>query len=249
MKTSKVLLLSVFITALILVVIGGVTSIAIAKKTTSPSNEEIVQTYQKREEDYNQLIQQANQQLADANAKLQALQTQDNQNKAENPSSTNSTTVNSSTAVSVNKAEEIARKAADPISLLSKGPELVDFEGKTAYEVVFQNGKIYIDSQTGEVLFNGTIPQVITAEKAVQIASNYLKNKNILLVDQITFRRSPTYRVIFKNGMMVYIDTTGQIIYIQKATPKLVDNSSQGSGGSSSAAPSYTENEHEGGDD
>ncbi len=71
MKPSKVLLISVFITALILVVIGGVTSIAMANKTVPQANNTVdnpvdntVQTYQQREAEYNKLIEQANQQLA-----------------------------------------------------------------------------------------------------------------------------------------------------------------------------------------
>jgi len=106
---------------------------------------------------------------------------------------------------------------------------------------VFQNGSVYVDAQTGEVLFNGTVPQEITAEKAAQIASDYLQNKDILLVDQITFRGAPLNRVIFKNGMIVYLDTTGQITYILKSSPKLADNQSFESGGSS--GPSYSEHE------
>jgi hypothetical protein len=96
----------------------------------------------------------------------------------------------------------------------------------------------------------------ITADKAVQIASDYMKDKDVLQVDQITFRNAPIYRVIFKSGMMVYMDTTGQISYIQKAsTPAPVMQASAGSSGNTqaSAPTSPKENhedsgEHEGGD-
>jgi hypothetical protein len=60
-----------------------------------------------------------------------------------------------------------------------------------------------------------------------------LKNKDVLQVDQITFRGAPLFRVIFKNGVMVYLDMTGQITYMLKSSPKvvLVQQPSSGSGG------------------
>jgi hypothetical protein len=252
MKPTKVFLISAFITALILVVIGGVTSIAMANKTAPQEPAppvETVQTFQQREADYNKLIEQANQQLAESNAKLQAIQSQVNQaqaNQGDVPASANTNVM----TVSAEKAEQIACKAADPKSLLEKKPELVSFENKASYEVVFQNGSIYVDAQTGDVLFNGTIPHQINAEQASQIASDYLKNKDILLVDQITFRNAPLFRVIFNNGMIVYLDTTGQITYILKSTPKLADTQLQGTGGGggSSGASFHEDNNHEGED-
>lgn len=248
MKPSKVLLVSVFITAIILVIIGGVTSIAMANKPSKSdtATTEAVQAYQQREAEYNQLIQQANQQLAEANAKLQAIQSQ----AAQNPAAAQPSTGTLNVAISIDKAEQIARQAADPSSLMQKKPDLVSFEGKAAYEVVFQKGSIYIDAQNGSVLFNGTVPQEITAEKAAQIASDYLQNKDILLVDQITFRKAPLYRVIFKNGMMVYLDTTGQITYILKSSSKIVESPLQGTTSFTSQPQSSAGFEHpEGADD
>jgi uncharacterized membrane protein YkoI len=252
MKPSKVLLLSVFISAIILVIIGAITSNVMADKIskaeTPTGTSETIQTYQQREAEYNQLIQQANQQLADANAKLQALQNQAVQNQPVTQPSAANNEVAVSMAVSVDKAEQIARQAADAKSLLVKKPELVSFESKAAYEVAFQNGSIYVDAQTGDVLFNGTVPQEITKEKAVQIASDYLKNTDVVLADQITFRNAPLFRVVFKDGMMVYLDTTGQIVYILKSSMKAVVSEPQ-SGGGRSSAPSSDHGDFEGNDD
>jgi len=126
-KPSKVLLISIFITALILVVIGGVTSIALANKTTgveTVNTLEIEQTYQQREAEYIQVIEQANQQLTEANAKLQALQNQLNHSQPAAQAPASAPTF----VVSTEKAEEIARAAADPKSILEKKPDLVNFE-------------------------------------------------------------------------------------------------------------------------
>lgn len=214
MKQSKVLLVSVFITVVILVVAAGVT-------TTIMANNAAIQ----REAAYNQLIQQANDQLAQANAQLLAMQ---NQLAKVQPAQVVSQPISSQSsasepaaeyAVSTDQADQIALKAVDPGSKQLKQPELVDFEGKAAYEVVYEKGLVYVDAQSGEVLFNSTVPQTITLEKAAQIASDYINNHAILQVDQVHQGSHTLYRVIFKNGTMAYLDMTGQILYINQPQP------------------------------
>lgn len=265
MKTSKVVILSVFITSVILIMIGGVTSTVLANKNASqqaavqaaaapavPAQSvsqmdpaQAVQLYQKREASYQQMLQQANQQIEKANADLQAMQNQMAQLQQQQPTAQ----VAASTAISADKANEIAQKAVDPGMVALKKPDLVNFQGKTAYEVVFDSGSVYVEVQSGEVLFNGTIPQQITADKAAQIAADYLKDKGILQVDQITFRGAPLYRVIFKDGLMAYLDMTGQITYVQKIVPGAPQQVSAGagSGGPSGGGSSHQWSEHEGG--
>jgi hypothetical protein len=36
-----------------------------------------------------------------------------------------------------------------------RAPELVRFEGKVAYEIGFTRGVVYVDANTGAVLYNG----------------------------------------------------------------------------------------------
>ncbi len=253
MKPSKILLASVFLTAIIIVVIGAVTRIVLASNastsTSASVSAETIQAYQQREAEYNQLIQQANQQLAEANARLQAAQSQPPQSRqavssAAGAASSTASSVPANVAVSAEKAGQIARQAADPGQLSVKPPELVNFQGKVAYEVAFQKGSVYVDAQTGAVLFNGTVPQTITLDKAAQIAADYLKDKAILQADQVTFRNAPLYRVIFKSGMMVYLDTTGQITYILKSSAKVVVVNS---GGNSSSSPAASQPPAQGG--
>ncbi len=255
MKPSKILLASVFLTAIIIVVIGAVTRIVLASSSSNNAapSADTVQVYQQREAAYKQLIQQANQQIEEANARLQAAGPA--AGDATGPAASTATgaaaasNAPANVAVSADKAEQVARQAADPGQLLVKPPELVNFQGKVAYEVAFQKGSIYIDAQTGAVLFNGTVPQTITLDKAAQIAANYLNDNNILQADRITFRNAPLYRVIFKSGMMVYLDTTGQITYLLKSSSKVVVVDSGGnssSGPAASSQPSRSSGGYEG---
>lgn len=245
MKPTTLLLVSVFITAVVLAVIGGVTNNVLASKSTDQSAvmQQTLQAYQEREAAYSQLIQQANQQLEKANADLQAAQAQGvilpSQTAAQGAQ-----VVSASFTVSVDQADQIARKVADPTQQMTKPGELVQFQGKAAYEVTFDGGSVYVDAQNGTVLLNGTIPQQITADMAVKVASDYLHDNNVLQVDTITFRGQQLYRVIFKNGTMLYMDMTGQITYINKGVPadQLQANAGGGGGGGGGGG------EHESGD-
>jgi len=247
MKQSKVLLVSVFITVVILVVAAGVT-------TTIMANNAAIQ----REAAYNQLIQQANDQLAQANAQLQAMQNQLAQVQPAQPISQPITSLPTASepvaeyAISTDQADQIALKTVEPGSKQLKEPELVDFEGKAAYEIVFEKGSVYVAAQNGDVLFNGTVPQTITLEKAAQIAADYINNHAILQVDQVKQGSHTLYRVIFKNGSMAYLDMTGQILYInpaQPASPVEPQISTASSGGQESKSSKKSSDEHPGGDD
>jgi hypothetical protein len=251
MKISKVMLAAVFLTAAILAILSGViTNVLAARSAASQaaSTTELNQ-YKDREAQYQQVIQQANQQLEKANNELQALQQRTNDLKSTTPAAVENTAENTvSAAVSADKAGQIAENAAALGQALQKTPELVSFEGKAAYEAVFEKGSIYIDAQSGAVLFNRAVPQKLTPSKAAKVAADYMKDSEILQVDQIDFRGAPIYRVIFKDGTMVYMDLTGQITYIQKASPNVVvvqqaSTSGGSSAPSSASAPQETEHE------
>jgi hypothetical protein len=59
-------------------------------------------------------------------------------------------------AISPDAALGIANAAAAAGMPLVRGPELVLYNGIVAYEVVFKHGSIYVDANTGQILFNGT---------------------------------------------------------------------------------------------
>ena len=89
MQLSKVMLASIFVTTIILGVVGGVVSNSIssakAVEPVSPESTATAAAYQQREEAYNQLIAQANQQLEKANSQLQAMQSEVTQLKQQQP--------------------------------------------------------------------------------------------------------------------------------------------------------------------
>ena len=59
---------------------------------------------------------------------------------------------------SANQAANIAQNLA-PRARLQGTPELVRYGGRVAYEAVFDQGKIYIDANTGAVLSNGIVTE------------------------------------------------------------------------------------------
>jgi hypothetical protein len=60
-------------------------------------------------------------------------------------------------AVSADAAAGIAIAVAGGNKTIVRAPELVLFGGVVAYEVVFKHGSIYVDANSGQVLFNGTV--------------------------------------------------------------------------------------------
>ena len=107
MKPSKVLLISVFLTAVILVVVGVVTTSIIlndkATETQIKYNQLIEQSVQ-REVQYQQLIVEANQKLEKANNDLLAMQSQFAQVQGPQQSKTATASMNIGAAISPEKA-------------------------------------------------------------------------------------------------------------------------------------------------
>ena len=83
-------------------------------------------------------------------------------------------------AFSLQQAVQIALQTA-PGSVLLQPPELVDFQGIVAYEVVLDNGTVYIDANTGEILYNG-IP-VPPANTQASTVDNESKNPHTVMSD------------------------------------------------------------------
>ncbi|MDR3576513.1 MAG: PepSY domain-containing protein [Anaerolineaceae bacterium] len=240
MKPSKALLLSLIISGVIIFIAAEMTSLIVANNKAEAretqyqqliaqdsqqidqDNQQIGQAYQHIAQ-ANQSIEQANQQIVEANAEIKSMQAKLTQAQ---PAPDKSTTSQASTApannnsagaaatITSDQATQTALQAAGSGQTALKAAELVDFQGKVAYEVEFNKGFVYIDANSGDVLFNGTAPQQITADMAGQIASNYLNNKNILQIDKVIVGGRPLYRVIFKNGYIAYLDLTGQITNI-----------------------------------
>lgn len=58
-------------------------------------------------------------------------------------------------AVSADAAAAIALGAA-PGAQLTRAPELISFQGAVAYEVVLDRGTLYVDANSGQILYDGT---------------------------------------------------------------------------------------------
>ena len=129
--------------------------------------------------------------------------------------------------VSSDQASDVALKAA-PGTALTGTPELVDFQGAVAYEVILTAGKVYIDANSGKILFNGTLAAATTGpvdqEQAAQIAVMYMQNNNDSTeVTGIRFGRLRklqglrVFEVTFIGGVRVYVNAqTGEIALVSK---------------------------------
>ncbi|MBI3362531.1 MAG: PepSY domain-containing protein, partial [Chloroflexi bacterium] len=117
-----------------------------------------------------ELIQQANARLEEAYQQQQALADQLN-TKAQPQAQTIAPTKPAAAtyAVSSDQAALIALTAA-PGAKLTRGPELVKFQGIVAYEVMLDRGTVYVDATTGQVLYNGAT--VVPAAPAGQQIAN-----------------------------------------------------------------------------
>jgi hypothetical protein len=280
MKPSKALLFSLLISTVILIVAAGITGLVIrnnqAKTREAEYQQLIAQDNQQIEQDNQQLgqayqqitqanqrIVQANQQIDQANTEIKNMQAQMSQAKpaqsksapvqaAAVTSGANNST-GSGAAVTPDQATQAAQQVVDASQKELQPAVLVDYQGKLAYEVTFDKGLVYVDANSGTILFNGTVPAQITADTAVQIASDYLNNKNVLQVDKVTVGNRPLYRVIFKNGYFVYLDLTGQITNINPpesiVTSQPVSSNSGGSSSSSGGGHSTSHSDDSGGDD
>lgn len=215
MIQKPALLISIGLTAFIVFMLSGLLT-ALAAGTGPASNQaavdasaatqispELAQLIAEREAAYIEMINQANQRLANGEGAVAA-----------------SNSTDPGTQVSPESATEIALASALAGSLISGEAQLVNFEGSVAYEVPFDLGNIYIDAATGELLFNGTIdlqPSPVTQEQAAQIAANYLGRTDIYRIEIEQLNGTDVFRVKFLNGDAVFVDPFGQILLVRLA--------------------------------
>jgi uncharacterized membrane protein YkoI len=110
----------------------------------------VLASFQQREAAYQDLIQQANAQLQ------QAYSTKEVQPTSTPPILPQNNASAPTVALLPAQAAEIAFQAAPGATILSM-PTLLDYQGSTAYEVILNTGLIYVDANTGQVLYNGTV--------------------------------------------------------------------------------------------
>lgn len=125
--------------------------------------------------------------------------------------------------VSPDQAAAIALNTA-PGAVISGSAELVSFQGAIAYEVTLNTGKIYVDANSGQVLYNSVAAAApagpVDENQAVQIASAYMKdNGSAAEAVGIRFGRSrkfpgmQLFEVTFADETRVYVNAdTGEIV-------------------------------------
>lgn len=204
MKTKLAVSISVFITVVVLSIIGGVaTVVARGNPATPTATQVVVGMDPTREAQYQALLAQANQTIAQANQQIAAL------------TAIKATSTPTPLPILSDQAVAIASKVSGETAL--KTPELVNYSGKVAYAVTFTDGLVYVDANTGGVLFNGVqIVRILTKDQAAQIAVNYTGNTSAVVeVISGTYNNAPAFRVTFNNGEMVYIDLYGTVLAVQ----------------------------------
>ncbi len=163
MTQKFALTLAAAITAFVLVVGGAIagramqpatTNLSTSPTTTDAQITDLQQVYAQREAEYQRRLDEANQTLSDLYAQ-QAVSSSPAQGQ-----STDAASTAGSAAPQVKLTPRGAMSAAvlaAPGATVLRTPELVDFRGTVAYEVKLDVGLIYVDANSGAVLYNSAL--------------------------------------------------------------------------------------------
>jgi uncharacterized membrane protein YkoI len=232
MNKGLIAIISFFLTAFTLVVGVGVVNAATALQQAKQveatqaavtSNEEIlIQQMNEREAAYQQLITEANARIETLNNELVSVNDQNTE-----------TEVQQINILGPDEAADIALKTVNGEDALTKLPELVNYEGRQAYEVKMTNGVLYLDAETGQVLLN-TVPQRIDEIQAAEIAGAYLggMDPRYAVVTRTILNGTEIYKVVF-NNYTVYVNPFGEVVSAQVYRYVSDDNSNTASSSSS----------------
>jgi uncharacterized membrane protein YkoI len=96
------------------------------------------------------------------------------------------------------------------------------YEGTLAYEVVLDQGTLYLDANSGGVLYNGVSAAAgsgpIDEQQAVAIATTYLGGGSVQHVERERERGRAVFEVKFTDGSKVYVtEESGQVAYAEIA--------------------------------
>jgi uncharacterized membrane protein YkoI len=215
MRHKHALVLAAALTAFMLMVLGGlITRLASpAAAVNDPLADATVQALlQAREAEYQRALSQANQQLQQAYQQPGRVQPDQAPQTAAAPDTP---------AVGADRAATIARELV-PGATLTKQPELVMFEGTPAYEVVLNQGTLYVDANSGSVLYNGVSAAAgsgpIDEQQAAAIATTYLGGGSVQHVERERERGMAVFEVRLADGSKVYVtEESGQVAYAEIA--------------------------------
>ena len=228
MNKRVVLFTSILLSVLLLVVIGGVVKTVTARQSQAAVNPDLQAQIDAREAEYAAQIEAANQQIRLLSDQVQGQQQ-----------------VKVSSNISPENAASIALQTAGEDESLLQLPELVSYEGKTAYEVKLTDGVLFIDSISGEILFNG-VPERITPEQAAEIAGVYLggMDPRYATVQIAVSNGSEVFKVTF-NDYIVFVDKFGNVVQAQVLQYTNASTSSSNSSSSGQASYSEHDDDHE----
>lgn len=239
MNQRTLLTIAAALTAFVLVVVGGLASRLSATPTSTatetvaaptvagvPLDPTVQALIQEREAAYQQALAEANQRLEQANQQI----SQANQQLAQTAAASQATAAPqvpqpaaaASYAISVEQARQIALDAVPGATLL-QAAELVSYENTPAYEVILNQGTLYIDAQNGVILANGATAALaqsgpLTEAQAAQIAVDYRGGGTVREIEREGERGRVVYEVKFDDGAAVYVDAaTGQVVYARIA--------------------------------
>lgn len=215
MTTRKAIFISAVSVALILLISFGITSVLAINRNSSQIDAEVASRIAEREVAYRQLIEEANQRIQALNAQVQGV----------SPASQTQAMLTADGVLS------IAYQVAGNDQVLSGVPQLVNFQGTTAYEIPFINGMMYIDANSGAVLSNNVKIQ-INEQQAIQIAADYLgvNNTSNFVVKRIVIDGTEAFKVYVNNYVLV-VDKFGTITTFQ-----VIQYTSSNTSGSSSSS-------------
>lgn len=221
MNQRTALLIAAALTAFVLVVVAGLATrltqpTALAPTSTTatldvapaldPAVEALVR---EREAAYQQALAEANTRLEAANAQIAIANGQVATAQQAAPTY----------ALTPDQAQASALAAA-PGSRVTALPVLVSYEGTPAYEVRLDRGLIYLDAQSGAVLYTNAAPAAqsgaVSQEQAIQAAIAYHNGGEVLKVHLDDEDGAQVYEVKFSDGSTIYINAAnGQVVYAQ----------------------------------
>jgi len=158
MKQKHILILAAGVTAFVMmvggVIIGRATGQPETVVTLTPDAAEIQKLYAQREAEFQARLDEANAALTEAYAQQSATASNTAAQSAAEPVPA---------TISPQDALMVAATLVPRARLLSL-PELVNYQGTVAYEVRLDVGVIYVDANTGAVLYNGTAQAQTSAQ-------------------------------------------------------------------------------------
>ena len=240
MTTKKAVTISAVIIVVTLIITFGISNMIANYDNASQVDIDLVSKIAEREANYRQLLEEANQRIEDLNAQVQASpEVFEITGNKENTNSNEKQPV-----LTAEVALNIAYQSVGDDQVLSGVPQLVSFQGTTAFEIPFTNGMMYIDAASGTVLSSSVLTQ-ITEEQAIAAVADYLniRNTSNAVVKKYSIDGTDFYKV-FINNYVLFVDKYGTITKFQ-----VVQSSSNSSGSSSNSSSSSSGGDEEPEDD